>query len=60
MVCLNHLYPKLVPGGVIVIDDYLTWTGCRNAVDEYRLKHGIEDRMETTDPLGEVWWRKSE
>lgn len=32
---LEHLYPRLVPGGVLIIDDYGHWEGCRKAVDEY-------------------------
>jgi O-methyltransferase len=32
---LEHLYPKIVPGGVLVVDDYGHWDGCRRAVDEY-------------------------
>jgi O-methyltransferase len=32
---LELLYPRLVPGGVIIIDDYGHFTGARKAVDEY-------------------------
>jgi O-methyltransferase len=32
---LLHLYPRLNPGGVLLIDDYGHWDGCRKAVDEY-------------------------
>lgn len=32
---LEHLYPRLVSGGVLIIDDYGHWDGCRRAVDEY-------------------------
>lgn len=32
---LEHLYPRLQPGGVLIIDDYGHWQGCRRAVDEY-------------------------
>ena len=32
---MRHLYPKLTRGGVIIVDDYLYWRGCRQAVDEY-------------------------
>jgi Macrocin-O-methyltransferase (TylF) len=35
MVCLERLWPVLEPGGVIVIDDYFDWSGCRRAVDEF-------------------------
>jgi len=32
---LEQLYPRLAPGGVLIIDDYGHWEGCRRAVDEY-------------------------
>jgi O-methyltransferase len=32
---LEHLYPRLAPGGVLIIDDYGHWQGARQAVDEY-------------------------
>jgi len=32
---LIHLYPRLQPGGVMMIDDYGHWQGARKAVDEY-------------------------
>ena len=32
---LVHLYPRLAQGGVLIIDDYGHWDGCRLAVDEY-------------------------
>ena len=35
MTCLTRIAPRLVPGGRIVLDDYDTWSGCRNAVHEY-------------------------
>src|SRR5438105_11773193 len=32
---LEHLYPRLSHGGVIIFDDYGHWLGHRQAVDEY-------------------------
>jgi hypothetical protein len=32
---LTHLYPRLVEGGVLVVDDYGHFRGARRAVDEY-------------------------
>lgn len=32
---LDVLYPRLTLGGVILLDDYGHWAGCRKAVDEY-------------------------
>jgi asparagine synthase (glutamine-hydrolysing) len=33
--CLQRIEPHLVRNGVLVIDDYDHWSGCRKAVDEY-------------------------
>ena len=38
---LETLYPRLVPGGVLVIDDYGHYEGARKAVDEYLADHRI-------------------
>ncbi len=32
---LTHLYPLLADRGVLIIDDYGHWDGCRKAVEEY-------------------------
>lgn len=32
---LIHLFPKLSPGGVLIVDDYGHWQGAKQAVDEY-------------------------
>jgi hypothetical protein len=32
---LEALYPRLVSGGIMIIDDYGHWQGARRAVDEY-------------------------
>ncbi|OVE77194.1 hypothetical protein BVX99_03320 [bacterium F16] len=32
---LDHLYPRLVPGGILIIDDYGVFPGETTAVDEY-------------------------
>jgi hypothetical protein len=34
-ICLDILFPKVVSGGIVVIDDYGKWSGCRKAVDEF-------------------------
>lgn len=41
---LENLYPKLSPGGFVVIDDYLA-VGARRAVDEYIAKHQLKNAM---------------
>lgn len=37
---LEHLYPRLVSGGVLLLDDYGYWQGARQAVDEFLEKTG--------------------
>ncbi|GIE46039.1 TylF/MycF/NovP-related O-methyltransferase [Actinoplanes lobatus] len=32
---LEHLWPRLVPGGVLLLDDYGWWDGAKRAVDEW-------------------------
>ena len=39
---LEVLYPRLVPGGVLIIDDYCTWGGARKATDDFLTRHSKE------------------
>ena len=57
MDALKALYPKLSPGGFVVIDDYGLLANCRQAVDDYRESHDIEAPITKIDHSG-VWWRK--
>jgi O-methyltransferase len=56
MDALKPLYQRVVPGGFVVIDDYLTWSGCREAVNEFRTSHQIEAPLHNIDGSG-VFWR---
>jgi hypothetical protein len=38
---LVHLFPRLVRGGVLIIDDYGHWQGARKATDDYLQSNGI-------------------
>ncbi len=40
-ICLEYLYPKVTYGGIIVIDDYSAYEGCKKAVDEYLVSNQI-------------------
>ena len=42
---LKYLYPKIVPGGYIYIDDYGSFHDCRRAVDAYRSLYHIYEPM---------------
>jgi predicted O-methyltransferase YrrM len=37
---LEHLYDRVPSGGVLIIDDYGTWLGARQAVDEFLARTG--------------------
>lgn len=40
LTCLQRITPHLVPGGVLIIDDYNDWSGCKRAVDTYFADRG--------------------
>jgi O-methyltransferase len=56
-ICLEHLYPLLSPGGIIIMDDYFAWEGCRKATDEYRALNDINYPIERIDRDAMFWVR---
>jgi O-methyltransferase len=54
---LDALYPRLSPGGFCIIDDYHNLLPCRQAVTDYRAKHGVLAEIVEIDGTG-VLWRK--
>lgn len=55
---LENLYPKLSPGGFVIIDDYYAFKNCKLAVDEFREKTGIIEPIVDID-LEAIYWRKA-
>lgn len=51
---LEHLYPRLAAGGILLIDDYGAWAGCQRAVDEYLAAHGIGAFLHRLDSTGRL------
>lgn len=51
---LEQLFPKLVPGGVLIIDDYGHWQGCRKAVDEYFAENDVQIFLHRVDYTGRL------
>lgn len=49
---LEILFPRLVKGGVLLIDDYGAWKGCKQAVDEYLAANKIPLMLHRTDYTG--------
>ncbi|MBI5215712.1 MAG: class I SAM-dependent methyltransferase [Ignavibacteriae bacterium] len=51
---LTFLFPRLEINGVLIIDDYGHWEGCKKAVDEYREKNGISLLLNRIDYTGRI------
>lgn len=56
MDALVPLYPKLSPGGFIIVDDY-NLPMCRKAIHDYRARENISEPIVPIDDAG-VYWRK--
>jgi hypothetical protein len=54
---LEILFPKLVPGGVCILDDYGHWKGARKAVDEYFAWNGVHPLMLPIDFSGRIFMK---
>jgi len=51
---LEVLFDRLVPGGVMILDDYGDWAGARKAVDEYLAKLPVPYLLHRIDATGRV------
>ncbi len=47
--CLHRFYDAVVPGGVVVLDDYGCWSGCRKAVDEWLAERSLRVQLTAID-----------
>lgn len=54
-VCLEHLYSKVVTDGVVVIDDYGCYEGCRRAVNEFLATLPRRPMLHHIDCEGRYW-----
>ena len=45
MQCLTSLYPHVMEGGLVILDDYYMWDGCARAVHDYLSTHNRVDRI---------------
>ncbi len=53
----NHLFAQVVDDGVIQIDDYGFWEGCRKAIHDFEINHNVTFSLRGIDDTG-VWFRK--
>ncbi len=52
--CLDNLYDRVSPGGIIQFDDYGYWKGARKAVDEFLDARGIRAPLKKLDYSGRI------
>jgi hypothetical protein len=51
---LEHLFPRLAPHGVLIIDDYGHWRGCHQATDEYIARSNVPILLNRIDYTGRI------
>lgn len=49
---MEHLFPRLVKGGVLIIDDYGHWQGARQAINEYIQEKNLQILLHRIDETG--------
>jgi hypothetical protein len=57
---LEHLYPRLSEGGVLIVDDYGHWQGAKRAVDAYFRAQGIDADLRTIDYTGRLLLKRAD
>jgi len=55
---LEQLWPRLVEGGVLIVDDYGHWQGARRAVDEYFARQRLNLPLYEIDYTGRLVVKK--
>lgn len=45
MDCMENLYPKVAPGGLVLMDDYYFWDGFAKAIHDYSSKYKLPIRI---------------
>jgi len=58
IVALEALYPRLSPGGYLIVDDYGAVQGCREAVEDYRRANDVTEPLVRIDWTGVYWQRR--
>jgi O-methyltransferase len=53
MICLEKFWDHIVPGGLLLIDDYHVWEGCTRALHAFLAKHGATESVKQ-GPIGRV------
>ena len=54
---LETFYPRVAEGGVVILDDFGWWEGCREAFYDFCAKHGEKPLLERVD-CDQAYWIK--
>lgn len=57
-VCLKYLYPRLVDGGILIVDDW-NLEGCRMAFEDHFEKAKYSKRPKLIYDNGVTYWQKN-
>lgn len=57
LMALEYLYDKLSIGGFVIIDDYTSMLCCITAVEHFRQRHNVTEKIHMIDHTG-AYWRK--
>lgn len=58
MDALTALYPKVSSGGYLIVDDYGDIPACKQAVHDYRDRHGVREDIVPIDHAGVFWMKQ--
>jgi O-methyltransferase len=53
MMCMEKFWNHVLPGGLILVDDYYAWEGCAKAIHEFLAKRQAPERI-SQGPIGRV------
>jgi hypothetical protein len=57
-VALEALYPRVSPGGFVILDDFYLLPPCQKAIMDYRAKMKIDSTIQQAD-WNSAWWQKT-
>lgn len=59
--CLAFVYPRMLPGGVVVLDDYNCHgcPGAKKAVDEFMSDKPERDLIRVTEATPQIWFQRT-
>lgn len=56
---LHRMWPRLQPGGLLIMDDYCAWGGSRTAADEFLPDSGVQLKGTESESLCAYAWKSA-